>query len=264
MFGPLYDKVKTLVGDAPETAIGDRGLTINACFQHATENGTAPIFPWRQHGKNKRKDALAYDRHGVMRCKHCGGPMSQVKFSTNNGKPRLWFRCMIGGTTDCAKDQTISCSTDWRTLIPLARTEPLYHELKESHKTYEAIHDYWRDRYRVASDTLANRPKVVSLKWHRLRANVACLIDWLRIASKNQWLDDPQAGRSVSPAGCSRRFKKRGENAASSLAKHRVRLGITEAYGPQAAKLGLGKASLPSDRYRGDPKNQVSLDLPGP
>jgi hypothetical protein len=251
-------------GAAPETAIGDRGLTISTCFEHATTNGTAPIFPWRQHGKNKRKDKLAYDRHGVMRCKHCGGPMSQVKFSQNNGKPRLWFRCMIGRTTDCAKDQTISCSTDWRSLIPLARTEPLYHELKESHKTYEAVHDYWRDRYRVAGDSLANRPKVVSLEWHRLRANVACLIDWLRIAKKNAWLVDPNAGRSASATYGSRRFKKRGENAANGLAKRRVRMGIAQPYGPQAAKLGIGKASLPSERYKGDPPNQVSLDLPGP
>jgi hypothetical protein len=48
----------------------------------------------------------------------------------------------------------------------------LYHELKATHRQYEGVHDYWRDRYRVAADTLANRPKVVSINWHRLRANV--------------------------------------------------------------------------------------------
>lgn len=190
--------------------------------------------------------------------------MSQVKFSTNNGKPRLWFRCMIGGTPDCAKDQTISCSTDWRSLIPLARTEALYHELKESHKTYESVHDWYRDRYLVGSDSLANRPKVVSLRWHQLRANVACLIDWLRIAKKAGWLADPKSSQCGSSATGSRRFKKRGADAANSLVRRRANMGLTEPYGPKAAMLGLGKASLPSERYQGGPKHQIALDLPGP
>ncbi len=121
--------------------------------------------------------------------------MSQVRFSAAHGKPRLWFRCMIGATPECAKEQTISCAQDWKALIPLARTSALYHELKESHGTYEAAHDWWRDRYKVCADELGVRPKVVSLSWHRLRANVACLIDWLRIAAKNGWLGSARAAR---------------------------------------------------------------------
>lgn len=64
-------------------------------------------------------------------------------------------------------------------LVPLAQTEALYHELAESHQTYEAAHRYFRDRYRVGSDSLGNRSKRVSIGCHRLRANVACLVDWL-------------------------------------------------------------------------------------
>lgn len=123
--------------------------------------------------------------------------MHQTRFSANGGKPRLWFRCTFQLTPQCAGEQTIYCSEEWRTLIPLSRTNALYHELKESHQAYEGVHDYWRDRYRVASDTLANRPKAVGLDWHRLRANVACLIDWLRIAAKNSWLG---SARSAVPA----------------------------------------------------------------
>jgi hypothetical protein len=85
-----------------------------------------------------------------------------------------------------------------------ARTHaPLYHELKESHGTYEGVHDYWRDRYKLAADELAVRPKVVSRDWHRLRANVACLIDWLRIAAKNGWLGSARTARKAGK----RRFK---------------------------------------------------------
>jgi hypothetical protein len=38
------------------------------------------------------------------------------------------------------------------------RRDPLYHELKESHSSYEAQHDWWRDRYKVAADDLGVRP----------------------------------------------------------------------------------------------------------
>ena len=268
MFPGLYDSVCKAVGEAPETAIADRGMSVVSCFEHVTKNGTAPIFPWRASGGHKRRDKETHDRHGVMRCKHCGGPMNQVKFSANNGKPRLWFRCMIGATADCAKDQTISCSTDYRSLIPLARTEPLYRELKESHQTYEAVHDYWRDRYKVAADDLGVRPKAVGLELHRLRAYAACFIDWLRIAAKNDWLgttaESTRAFGGAARKAGERKFKKTGERIAKDFAGMRVRMGLAQPYGPKAAKLGLGDATLPSERAASKPKNVLVLDLPGP
>ncbi len=49
--------------------------------------------------------------------------------------PRIWFDCMVGATPGCTRTQSISCATDWRLLVPLWRTDSLYHELKESHGT---------------------------------------------------------------------------------------------------------------------------------
>jgi hypothetical protein len=258
IFPELYDSVCDALGEAPETAIADRGVSIAACFEHVTKNGTAPVFPWRRAGggDRKRHDKDTHDRHGVMRCKHCGGPMKQIRFSATNAKPRLWFRCMFPNTADCAKDQTISCAADWRLLVPLARTEPLYHELKKSHSSYEGVHDYWRDRYKVAADDLGVRPKVVSRDWHRLRANVASLIDWLRIASKNGWLSSVVA--AVRHIG-ERKFMKMGKNAASDLGKKRMRMGLAQPYGAAAKKLGLGKATPPSRRVR-----NLAPNAPGP
>jgi hypothetical protein len=245
LFIGLFDRTAELAGGAPETAIADRGMSIASCFEYATRAGTAPIFPWRKTSKDgKRHDHEAYDRHGVKRCRFCGGDMEQVRFSASPS-PRLWFRCIYPATSDCQREQTISCKEDWRTLLPLARTEALYHELRESHQSYEAQHDTWRDRYRVASDTLANRPKVVSLDWHRLRANVACLIDWLRIAAKAGWLG---AKPSKDRLPGERRFREVGERAAANLADIRVRLGLASAYGAAAAALGLGLAEPPSER----------------
>jgi hypothetical protein len=117
-------------------------------------------------GDFKRHDKDTHDRHGVPRCQHCGAPTGFVRFSPGDlskpdehRKPRLWVRCMAGATDACTKTQTIACSSDYRMLVPLWRTDPLYHELKESHSTYEAQHDWWRDRYKVAADDLAVPPQ---------------------------------------------------------------------------------------------------------
>lgn len=245
IFPQLYDRVTAMAGQRPDTAIADKGLAVSSCYEHATKNDTAPVFPWRG---GPRYDSPRFDRHGVKRCDHCGGVMYQTRFSANNGKPRLWFRCTFQLTPACAGEQTIYCSEDWRVLIPLSRTNALYHELKESHQAYEGVHDYWRDRYKVASDTLANRPKAVGLDWHRLRAYAACLIDWLRIAAKAGWLGS---------AGAMQRFKGTrtkkgaGRKAAMSVAKTRARAGLYTPYGPGAKKNGNGHEAPPRPRPPG-------------
>lgn len=248
LFPDLFDCAKGMLGKAPQTVTGDKGFSVASCFERATRNGTAPVFPWRKSGDGKRHDHEGYDRHGVKRCKHCGGPMAQTKFSAKHGNPRLWFQCQSLATEECAKPQTITCNKDWRLLVPLARTEPLYHELKESHQTYEAAHDYWRDRYRVAADALANRPKVIGIGWHRLRANVACFVDWLRIATINGWLGS--ARNALRRAG-ERPFKRSSRESAAEFCDNRQDEGLGDPYGPQAKKLGLGDEEPPSER--GDP-----------
>jgi hypothetical protein len=262
LFPELYDLVKDMVGAPPDTVIGDKGFSIKSCFEHATSSGSTPVFPWRHPGGNSdgtRHDRLTHDRHGVKRCRHCGGPMEQVRFSAK-GKPRLWFRCMIGAAPECTGEQTINCEQDWRALIPLPRTDPLYHELKASHKHYEGVHSYWRDRYRVGADSNAIRPKRVSIDWHRLRAHVACLIDWLRIAAANEWLT---TGEAPLHEGV-RKFKERGRAAARELAEARARIGLMRPYGPRAERLRIGWALPPSERPRGKLKDQLLLAIPGP
>jgi hypothetical protein len=255
LFPLLYDRVSEMAGKPPESAIGDKGLSIASCFEHATSHGTAPVFPFRPVGGHERHDKETHDRHGVMRCRHCGGPTEQVRFSANGGKPRMWFTCMLGIESGCAKEQTISCSTDWRSLLPLSRLQPLYHELKESHGTYEGVHDYWRDRYKVCADELGVRPKVASLGWHRLRANVACLIEWLRIGAKHGWLGSTRRGRRKGAQRMEgeRRFKETGERIAAKLAEKRLEEGLGQPYGPNAAALGIGEVTPPSRRPRGAP-----------
>ncbi len=196
LFEDVYDNVCRIAGAPPQTAIGDKGYSVASAFRKCTINGTAPVFPWRPgNGNLTRHDHPTHDRHGVPRCKHRGAPTHFVRFSPGSPttpaerrKPRLWVRCLYGTTPACANDQTISCATDWKLLVPLWRTDALYHELKESHSSYEAIHDWWRDRYKVAADDFGIRPKVRSMGFHRLRANVAALVEWLRICHREGWL----------------------------------------------------------------------------
>jgi len=246
LFPKLFDRVSEMAGKTPETAIADRGMSVSSCFEHVTRAGCAPVFRWRKTTRDgKRHDHETHDRHGVMRCKFCGGPMQQVRFAFTKGHPRLWFRCTNPATPECRKEQTIFCSTDWRSLVPLSRTEALYHELEQSHKTYEGVHLYWRNRFKVGGDSLGNRPKVIGLDWHRLRGNTACLIDWLRIAAKCGWLGST---RSKTRHPGTREFMEAGEYGAKSLKKKRARYGLAEPYGVAAKLLGLGEATLPSKR----------------
>jgi hypothetical protein len=130
----------------------------------------------------------------------------------------------------------------YRLLLPLWRTDPLYHELRESHSSYEAQHDWWRDRYKVAVDDLGVRPKIREIGWHRLRANVAALVDWLRICYREGWLGKSRRNH----LGTERKFKDRAAISRVKLAKMRVRMGIVAAYGDKAEQLGLGNR-IPRD-----------------
>jgi Transposase DDE domain len=272
VFPELMDRVCKMTGATPQTVTGDKGYSVEKCFEYATRKGIAPVFPWRDGNNYKLRDHPTHDRDGVMRCKHCGGEMKQKRFAIENkktrptakkpkkkqagsatkkkGTPWLWFKCAAPRLPECEGEQRIRCETDWRSLIPLSRLDPLYQELRRSHYEYEGAHDYWRDRYRVAADNLTNRPKVVSLKWHRLRANVACLIDWLRIASVCGWLGTTR--KLVS----TRRHEEAGVLAVKAIADRRLLDGLDLPYGPQAKRLGLGEATPPSDRTSGAPPGQ--------
>ena len=252
-----------MAGATPETVIGDRGYSVEPVFEHVTRAGAAPVLPWRANKTRTRHDEDEWDRHGVMRCKFCGGPTHQIKFSTAKNEPRLWFRCINPAGPDCGKEQTISCSKDWRALIPLARTEELYHELKASHKQYEAAHDRWRDRYKVAADNLGVRPKALGLDWHRLRANVACLVEWMRIAAINDWLGSTRPARRKGV----RRQLKAGADAAKSLKKMRATMGLLGRYGAErrpaaSARKRRRRAVRAAPRRRQRRSRQHRLALP--
>lgn len=248
IYPELFDRLVTNVGDAPETVVADKGFSVERVFELNTMNGVASVIPWRKgHGREQRQDHQTHDRHGVPRCKHCGGDTRFVRFLVDRSGPRLWFRCVQRVSAQCAKAQSLTCKTDYRLLLPLWRTDPIYHELRETHSQYERVHRHWRERYLVAGDNLATRPKRRGRGVQELRAQAALLIEWLRISFREGWLGSARRNRKTAS---SYGF---GARAAESLRKARARIGLAGPYGPMAAALGIGEALPPSRRPRKPP-----------
>lgn len=45
LFPDLYDRVTAMAGRQPDTAIGDKGLSVSSCFEHTTERH-GPCLPF--------------------------------------------------------------------------------------------------------------------------------------------------------------------------------------------------------------------------
>jgi hypothetical protein len=228
LYPGLLDHVERNVGVRPRAVVADRGFSIKKVFRWNTERGIASVIHWRKATAAERKrDTARYDRHGVPRCTRCGGPTEFVRFN-HEPTPRIWFRCTLSPTQECRGVQSIACSADWRALVPLRRDDPVYLELRRSHKSFEAVHDYWRDRYKVAAADIGQRPKRTGDEWQQLRANAALLIEWLRMSHLHGWL-----GGGRVPCRASQRLS-RGNEAAVRMLQFRTRIGLDSYYGPAA------------------------------
>jgi hypothetical protein len=247
----LLERIQTALGENPQTVVADKGFSLTDVFALNTSLGIASVIPWRKvNGQETRRDQESHDRHGVPRCKHCGAPSTFVRFrAVAQGKgPRLYFRCELQATAACKSEQSISCSKDWRLLIPLWRTEAAYHELEASHSNYERVHRHWRERYLVGGDSLANRPRRIGRDWQELRAQAALVAEWLVIAWREGWLDSARRNRKSATS-----LLKLGQERAASLIRYRARIGLRLPYGAKAAGLGVGLLEPPSTRGKAPP-----------
>jgi hypothetical protein len=202
------------LGCDPVAAVFDKGFAIESVFELNTSGGIATVTYFR--GKNQNdsedRDFLTHDRHGVPRCKHCGSPTSFVRFAAKP-YPFLWVQCNRGTVKGaCDKPFRLRCSTDWRRLVPLWKTDIIYQELLASHSRYERVHHHWREHYLVAGNDVANRPKRIGIKWQQLRANAALLVEWLGIAWRQGWLGSAkknlnEPARAAQKIGAEKRKK---------------------------------------------------------
>lgn len=224
-----------LGGEAPHAVVADRGYGFTAVFEHNTKHGTATITPWRKRGARDHsdEDRDGWDRHGVPRCKHCGGETQFVRFHPGKGNPRVWFRCTGKPLPACEKDQSLTCERDWKLLLPLWSTTARYQALLGAHSEYEGAHHYWRSRYRVGADNALMRPKRRGISCQQLRANAALLVEWLRIVVREGWL-----GKSKTSG--SKEVGRDGQERLNNLHAARRAAGLTTPYGPAAVSLGTG------------------------
>jgi hypothetical protein len=247
----VLERVCQATGAVPAAVVADRGYSIKEVFEHNTRRGIASVMPWRATQAHMRKaaehkrdvrsyeDCDTHDRHGVVRCKHCGGATKFVAFTTGAGGdrgPRLEVQCTAKNFDECRKRQTIACEHNWRMLLPLWRTSPIYLALRHSHDRYERVHHHWRVRYRVASDDHALRPKRRGLDCQQLRANAALLIEWLIVCWREGWLPDQKA----PPLEPDRVVIEDARDKADALLDFRRDAGLTSPYGTVAAAKKLG------------------------
>jgi hypothetical protein len=191
----LYDQIKQHLGRAPKAVVADRGYSVANVFELHTRDGVASAIPWRKiRGEDGCTDYARFDRHGIPSCKHCGTEAVFHRFQHDAGpnkEPRLWFRCAYPSSEQCNAVQSIQCKENWRLLVPLWLTAPAYQVLRARHDHFESAHHRWRERYAVAGDSRADRPKRRGIGVQQLRASVALVIEWANICHRQGWLGGP-------------------------------------------------------------------------
>lgn len=258
----------------PRAVVADRGYSVTPVFEHNTRLGVGSVMPWRapnQHQSREDEDCDTNDRHGIVRCKHCGAPTALQSFTRTAGGtrgPRLYVKCLEPVTAGCETRQSIGCNVNWRMLLPLWRDTPTYLALRHSHDRYERVHHHWRVRWRSGADDHALRPKRRGIDNQQLRANAALLIEWLMICWREQWMPDNRPRGVPDPK---RILVDDGTDHADSLLLLRNELGLDRPYGTKAVGLGIGEMKpigMMPDYIEEDPVEPeeppiVPADLPG-
>ena len=185
----------------PEAIIGDRGFAYPFIYEQNTRLGILTVTPWRKFADGRDQPTeitlvgrdgipFAVDRHGVIHCKHCGGPTKQVELRrAKNENPRIYVECLLPSAPDspCQKHQSVPCDLDWRMLIPLARNDERYIALDQRFQ-FERAHHMGRVRNRNGAKDPILRPKRLGLKWQQLLLSLGTMIDWFRAGLKHGWL----------------------------------------------------------------------------
>ncbi len=239
----LYERLMAATGTKPEAVVMDRGYSVRQVFEHNTREGIASVIPWRQHRTVQSRadlDTDRFDRHGIPRCKHCGGPgdieSAGLGFYRARGEPRLRFRCQLRCTPDCSQTQSIACSEEWRLLVPMSRRSPTYHALSQAGKNPERVFRHWRDRYSVNGNSVDGRPKRPGIAWQNLRASAALLLEWFRLSLRHGWIGSHRRRNQSLP------FPLRGNRRPGSTLSARLRHGLDLPYGQAAIQAGLAAA----------------------
>lgn len=237
----LEAKTERALGQRVQAAAFDRGYSIRPVFEHNTRRGIATVAPWRKWRPGMERedaDAERWDRHGVPRCDHCGGPGLFEEaglgfYFDANHEPRIRFRCQLELTPQCRCTQSIACEEEWRMLVPLSRRSETYHALGDMSKSMEHVFRHWRDRYGVAGNNPDTRPRRPGMGWQELRASAALLVEWFCLSLRHGWLGSHRRRNTEQPVPCQGRRRLR------IMLGARRKASLDLPYGPAAVAAGL-------------------------
>jgi hypothetical protein len=202
----------------PEAILGDRGLGYTSTYEQNTKLGIQTVMPWRNFGDGRKeptditltgRDGLPIhiDRHGVIHCKHCGGPTKRVEFRrAKDENPRIYVSCLLPSPPDspCRKLQSVSCDLDWRMLTPVARNDDRYLAL-EGRFQFERAHHLARVRNRTGPKDPILRPKRLGQPYQQLLLHLGTMLDWFRAGLKHDWFNHiAKSTRDLPGTGCRR------------------------------------------------------------
>lgn len=247
----LYERMVRVTGRDPIAVAADKGFSYEEVFEFNTRRGVTSVMPTRRDSKGRGRERFAceeFDADGTPRCRFCGAPgdldgSGLGFYFDDQGEPRLRYRCRFPATDECASQrQSITCSKEWRVLMPISSASETYSSLRNAMNNGEGLHDQLRDRYTLAGNDLGSRIKrFSSATAQQLRASAAIFIDWFRMALRNGWLGSHKRRNPHTQA-----ITRATGTYNTKVRKGRLAGGIDLPYGPAAAKLGLAAdASIP-------------------
>lgn len=194
----LMDQTRDVVGLYPQAMVADRGFHITSVFTELHDRQIAYVGPWREGGQqhDRRRAAAAtgdrVDRHGVIRCQHCGGPTIKhgrhLGLTSSRGRTAIRVRCDHQPLEACAGTQTIQPGIEPRLIGALDRTDPVYWQLRHAHSNRERAHAERRARYTVGGRDVLTRTKRLGIAPQRVRLRFAQLLDWIRLCLRYGWI----------------------------------------------------------------------------
>ena len=180
-----------------------RSSRFASAFEYVHEERHLARLSLAQAARGRRQAPRQRDASTGTACRAAStaaGRPRFVRFSrANNGKPAplVPLQPRPGGPA-ATREQTRYCSDDYRLLLPLWRTEPLYLELKQSHDILRGcarlvarpLRRRRRPATRVASRSAASAPTGCARTPPRA-------IEWLRICFREGWLGTPRRNHGV-------------------------------------------------------------------
>ncbi len=222
VFPVVVEQASANLGGVMPVAIGaDRGNSSDENYDLCSSLGITLVIPYRKRNRTSPDVPVATDRldeHGVPLCRACGREAEIIRSYVDRGRGRVDFTCQAPVRPRCSTTQHMYCDQDSRRLIMQPRNGDLYAAMTQSGLSFEHKHRDLRIQYKVAPKCLADRPKIVGMVWQQLRANVAMLIDWLRIYVNLGWVEGDAPIVTVPT-----KFEK----VAGKIAGRRARLGRT-------------------------------------